>query len=168
MSSGFDRATERFAPIQLAALSKCVRFRQSSDLALLGRGVRRRVVGFGAGFGLVACGIGRWLVAGGSPVNALLVAGNQTGGTVNTGDHIRNKRVNGGTWVVLKKDRGKVRVRCLETGVPAVIPRSELDRWEVKWSPSERPGFEGLVRDRRMLCRVDAPRPRVSLAGQGE
>jgi hypothetical protein len=166
MNSGVDRATERFAPIQLAALSKCVRFRQSSDLALLGRGVRRRVVGSVAGFGWLACGFGRWLVAGGSPVNAFLVAETARGAKVKPGDHIRNRRVKGGTWVVLKLERSRVRVRCLDTGTPATISRRELDRWEVAWSPLEGPGYESLYRwTDKVLRRVDAPQPRVTLGG---
>jgi len=82
-----------------------------------------------------------------------------------------------GEEVVVKEDRLEVRgcyaVLWPATGGVRFLSRSGLaEYWRtggaVPFRDAVRPGFEGLVRDRRMLCRVDAPRPRVSLAGQGE
>ena len=76
MNSGVDRATERFAPIQSAASSRCVRFRQRQEFAQLSRTLPLLADEFRAGYVLAARNFGRWLVAGPFPVNALLVADN--------------------------------------------------------------------------------------------
>lgn len=79
------------------------------------------------------------------------------------GEHIRCKRVKGSTYQVMSMDGKYLEVRCLKTGVPAKIRKDQLDRWKVVWSPLQGPGLEGLERNGRMLTRVDAPKPRVSL-----
>lgn len=80
---------------------------------------------------------------------------------MNPGDHIRNRKVKGAVWQVLGHTKSHVLVRCLDTGVPATVRRSELDRWVTVFEAE--PGLEGLERKGRMLVRSDAPKPRVSL-----
>lgn len=82
---------------------------------------------------------------------------------MNVGDHIRNSKVKGGIWQITGHTRKHLLVRCLETGVPALISRKELDRWHCVFTC--RPGLEGLEKKGAMLVRTDAPKPRVSLAG---
>jgi hypothetical protein len=77
------------------------------------------------------------------------------------GDHIRNRRVKGAVWQVTGKTKSHVLVRCLDTGIPARVRRSELDRWKTVFVC--RPGLEGLERKGAMWVRSDAPVPRVSL-----
>lgn len=78
------------------------------------------------------------------------------------GDHIANRKVKGGTYVVISRTRKHLRVRCLETGVPALIRRNELDRWVIVFSPKDEglngPGLEGLRKNGRFYTRVDAPK----------
>jgi hypothetical protein len=82
---------------------------------------------------------------------------------MNVGDHIRNRKVKGAVWQITGHTRKHLLVRCLETGVPALISRKELDRWHCVFTC--RPGLEGLEKKGAMLVRTDAPKPRVSLAG---
>jgi hypothetical protein len=80
---------------------------------------------------------------------------------MNPGDHIRNRKVKGAVWQVLGHTKSHVLVRCLDTGVPATVRMSELDRWVTVFEAE--PGLEGLERKGAMWVRSDAPKPRVSL-----
>lgn len=77
------------------------------------------------------------------------------------GDHIRNRKVKGSTYVVVGRDRKYLKVRDIYTGVPSLILRKELDRWQVTWSPKDEcldgPGLEGLLRRGEYLTRLDRP-----------
>jgi hypothetical protein len=80
---------------------------------------------------------------------------------MNVGDHIRNRRVKGAVWQVLGHTKTHVLVRCLDTGTPATVSRSELDSWVTVFEAE--PGLEGLELKGSMWVRTDAPHPRVSL-----
>lgn len=77
------------------------------------------------------------------------------------GDHLTSRKVKGSTYQVVGKDRKYLRVRCLQTGTPALIRRNQLDRWQVVFTPKAEPGLQGLEKKGRFLVRTDAPeRPR--------
>ena len=80
---------------------------------------------------------------------------------MNPGDHIRNRRVKGSVWQVTGLTKTHVLVRCLETGIPATVRKSELDSWVTVFEAE--PGLEGLEMKGSMWVRTDAPKPRVSL-----
>ena len=80
---------------------------------------------------------------------------------MNPGDHIRNRRVKGAVWQVLGLTDSHVLVRCLDTGVPATVRMSELDRWKTVFEAE--PGLDGWEMKGSMWVRTDAPKPRVSL-----
>lgn len=74
---------------------------------------------------------------------------------MNVGDHIRNRKVKGSVWQVLGHTDSHVLVRCLDTGVPATVRMSELDRWVTVFEAE--PGLEGLERKGKFWVRVDRP-----------
>lgn len=73
------------------------------------------------------------------------------------GDHIRLSKVRSGSvYRVEGRTRKHLKVRRIEDGVPALVDRGELDRWETVWKCKR--GFEGLTPDPPGLVRVDRAR----------
>ena len=69
------------------------------------------------------------------------------------GDHVTNRKVQGGRYRVHEVTADHLVVRDVMTAVPALIDRSDLDRWRIVWK-CER-GHEGLTPDPPGLVRVD-------------
>lgn len=72
------------------------------------------------------------------------------------GDHVTNRKVQGGRYRVHEVTADHLVVRDVMTAVPALIDRSDLDRWKIVWKC--RRGFEGLTPDPPTLVRLDAAR----------